>query len=122
VVCHVIDNTGGKIGPDLSALGRGLPVDMIVTEVIWPALNVKEGFEATSVTTRDGRSIEGFRHSETADEVAIRDALTGEITRLRRAQVERIKPSGTVMPEGLTAPLSKQQLADLIRYLSELGK
>ena len=36
--------------------------------------------------------------------------------------LDKIKPAGTVMPEGLTAPLSKQQLADLIRYLAELGK
>jgi putative heme-binding domain-containing protein len=120
--CHTINGTGGKAGPDLSALGRGLPVDMIVTEVIWPQLNVKEGFEATSVTTRDGQIIEGIKHSETAGEIAIRDTLTGEVTSVPRAQVAKIKPTGSVMPEGLIAPLTRPQLADLIRFLSELGK
>lgn len=119
--CHTINGEGGKAGPDLSALGRGLPPDMIVTELIWPQLNVKEGFEALSVTTKDGRFVEGIRQSETGDELAIRDTLTGEITRIRRAQVAQVKPTGSVMPEGLTAPLSRPQLADLVRYLMELG-
>jgi putative heme-binding domain-containing protein len=119
--CHTINGEGGKAGPDLSALGRGLPPDMIVTELIWPQLNVKEGFEALSVTTKDSRLIEGIKQSETGDELAIRDTLTGEITRVRRAQVAQIKPTGSVMPEGLTAPLTRQQLADLVRYLLELG-
>jgi putative heme-binding domain-containing protein len=119
--CHTINGEGGKAGPDLSALGRGLPADMIVTELIWPQLNVKEGFEALSVTTKDGRLVEGIKQSETGDEIAIRDTLTGEITRVRRAQVAQIKPTGSVMPEGLIAPLTRQQLADLVRYLMELG-
>jgi putative heme-binding domain-containing protein len=119
--CHTINGEGGHAGPDLSALGRGLPPDMIVTELIWPQMDVKEGFEALRVTTRDGRLIEGLRQSETGDEIAIRDTLTGEITRLRRSQVAQIQPTGSVMPEGLTAPLTRQQLADLVRYLMELG-
>jgi putative heme-binding domain-containing protein len=120
--CHAINNTGGKIGPDLSALGRGLPIDMIVTEVIWPGLNVKEGFEAATLTTRDGRVLEGMKQSETADEIAVRDTLTGEVTRVPRSNVASVRVGGTVMPEGLTAPLTPQQLADLIRYLAELGR
>jgi putative heme-binding domain-containing protein len=120
--CHMINNTGGKIGPDLSALGRGLPMDMIVTELIWPGLNVKEGFEAATVTTRDGRVLEGLKQSETADEITLRETLTGEVTPVRRSNVANTRVGGTVMPEGLTAPLTPQQLADLIRYLSELGR
>ncbi len=122
VTCHMVNNEGGKIGPDLSALGRGLPIDGVIVEVLWPQVNVKEGFASTSVTTKDGRIIEGFRQAETADEISIRDMLTGEIARIRRDQVQLIRTGGSVMPEGLTSNLSRPQLASLIRYLSELGK
>jgi putative heme-binding domain-containing protein len=120
--CHVINGAGAKIGPDLSALGHGLPLDGIITEVLWPRLNVKEGYEATTVTTRDGRLIEGMKQAETVDDIAIRDTLTGEVTRVRRSQIESLRPGGSLMPEGLTAPLTRQQLADLVRFLAELGK
>ena len=121
VACHAVGGTGGKIGPDLSALSRGLPIDMIVTEVVWPALNVKEGYEAATVTMKDGTVITGFKQTETADTLAIRDMTSGEVKTIQRTETAKIQTGGTVMADGLTATLTEQQLAHLIRYLSELG-
>jgi putative heme-binding domain-containing protein len=117
-----VNNAGGKIGPDLSVVGRGLPIDMIVTEVLWPAINVKEGYEAATVTMRDGTVVTGFKQADTAEAIAIRDMNTNAITTIRRADTKEIRTGGTVMPDGLTGPLSPKQLGSLIRYLSELGK
>jgi putative heme-binding domain-containing protein len=110
-----------KIGPDLSAIARGLPIDMIVTEVVWPALNIKEGYEAATITLKDGSVVTGFKHTDTADTISIRD-LTGTITPILKANTSNIQLGGTLMPDGLTATLNEQQLAHLIKYLSELGK
>lgn len=121
VACHAVGGTGGKIGPDLSALSRGLPIDMIVTEVVWPALNVKEGYEAATVTMKDGTVITGFKQTETADTLAIRDMTSGEVKTIQRTETAKIQTGGTVMADGLTATLTEQQLAHLVRYLSELG-
>jgi putative heme-binding domain-containing protein len=120
--CHLPGAPGSKIGPDLSALSRGLPLDLIVTELVWPALNVKEGYEAATVTLRDGTVVTGFKHSETADEIAVRDVATGTVRTLRRADAASVQSGGTVMPDGLLASLTERQLASLIRYLGELGK
>ncbi|MEK0446471.1 MAG: hypothetical protein RLZZ399_1792 [Verrucomicrobiota bacterium] len=122
VACHVVGGVGGKMGPDLSAISRGLPIDMIVTEVVWPALNVKEGYEAATVTLKNGSVVSGFRQTENDTTVSIRDLNTGEIRVIRRSDVLRVQFGGTVMPDGLTAAMSPQQLAHLIRYLSELGR
>jgi putative heme-binding domain-containing protein len=118
----VVDNVGGKIGPDLSALSRGLPLDMIVTEVVWPSINVKEGFEAATATLKDGSVISGFKQLHTDSVLGIRDIQTGEIRTLQRSETTQMKVGGTLMPEGLTAALSEKELADLIRYLGDLGK
>ena len=120
--CHTPGATQSKIGPDLSSISRGLPVDMIVTEVIWPALNVKEGYEAATITMKDGAVVTGFKQTETAEAITIRDMITGSVKSIPRNETQSIKTGGTVMPDGLTATLSPQQVADLIRYLSELGK
>ncbi len=122
VACHTPGPTQSKIGPDLSSISRGLPVDMIVTEVVWPALNVKEGYEAATVTMKDGTVITGFKQTETAEAIGVRDMTTGAVKSIARSETRSIKTGGTLMPDGLTATLSPQKLADLIRYLSELGK
>ena len=122
VACHTPGPTQSKIGPDLSSISRGLPVDMIVTEVVWPSMNVKEGYEAATITMKDGTVLTGFKQTETTEAIGIRDAATGVVKSIPRSQTQHIKTGGTLMPEGLTATLSPQQLADLIRYLSELGK
>jgi putative heme-binding domain-containing protein len=121
IACHTPGAPQSKIGPDLSAISRGLPIDMIATEVIWPALNVKEGFEAATVTLRDGTVVSGFKQTDTADSIAIRD-LTGAIKTIAKADTKSIQTGGTLMPDGLTASLNEGQLASLIKYLSQLGQ
>jgi len=119
--CHIPGIIQSKIGPDLSAISRGLPIDMIVTEVIWPALNVKEGYEAATVTLKDGTLVAGFKHTETADQISVRD-LAGNIKAIKKDETSAIQSGGTVMPDALTTGLDQAKLANLIRYLSELGK
>jgi putative heme-binding domain-containing protein len=121
IACHTPGPANSKIGPDLSAIARGLPIDMIVTEVVWPALNVKENFEAATVTLKDGTVITGFKQTETADAIGIRD-MTGIVKSIPKSDTATIQTGGTLMPDGLTATLNEQQLAHLIKYLSELGK
>ena len=122
IACHTPGAPQSKIGPDLSAVARGLPIDMIVTEVVWPALNVKENFEAATVTMKDGSVITGFKQTDTADTIGIREMATGVVKAIKKADTQKIQTGGTVMPDGLTATMNEQQLAHLIKYLSELGK
>ena len=121
IACHIPGAAQSKIGPDLSAIARGLPIDMIVTEVVWPALNVKENFEAATVTMKDGTVITGFKQTETADAIGIRD-MAGIVKSIPKSDTAKIQTGGTLMPDGLTAALNEQQLAHLVKYLSELGK
>lgn len=122
IACHIPGAPQSKIGPDLSAVARGLPIDMIVTEVVWPALNVKENFEAATVTMKDGSVITGFKQTDTADTLGIREMATGALKSIKKADTQKIQTGGTVMPDGLTATMNELQLAHLIKYLSELGK
>jgi putative heme-binding domain-containing protein len=121
IACHIPGALQSKVGPDLSVISRGLPIDMIVTEVIWPALNVKEGFEAATLTMKDGAVVSGFKHTDTVDAIAIRD-LTGAIRSIPKAETKSIQSGGSVMPDGLVASLSDLQLAHLVKYLSQLGQ
>lgn len=121
IACHIPGAAQSKIGPDLSAISRGLPVELIVTELVWPALNIKEGYEAATVTLKDGTVVTGFKQTETAEAIAIRDLATGAVRSIPRGEAKELTMGGTVMPDGLTAGMDERQLAHLVRYLMGLG-
>jgi putative heme-binding domain-containing protein len=120
--CHRLDGKGGEVGPDLSSVGTGLTTELIVESILWPNRQIKEGYMATKVTTTDGRSLVGYKVKDTADEVQLRDPTTRKITRIAKKDVDEMAEAGSVMPEGLTASMTRAELLDLIRFLSETGR
>ena len=122
--CHAVDGVRGAVtsvkGPNLSAVAAGLPVDLLVESVLWPARQIKEGYAATTVITKDGRVLSGFAHSEDKTVLRVRDLATGKIAPVQTANIKQRTSNGTVMPPGLTASLTRAELRDLIKYLSTL--
>ncbi|QOV88860.1 PVC-type heme-binding CxxCH protein [Humisphaera borealis] len=120
--CHSIDGKGGNLGPDMSGIGRGLTSDYIVESVLWPRRQVKEGFLSISISTKSGDEFSGYAISETGEEMQLRDVATNTIQRIAKANIAKRVNAGTIMPEGLTAGLSREELQDLVAYLCHLGK
>ena len=123
-VCHAVDGVKGTAttvkGPNLTAVAAGLPVDLLVESVLWPARQIKEGYAATTVITKDGRVLSGFAHSEDKTVLRIRDLATGKIAPVQIGNIQQRTKGGTVMPPGLTASLTRTELRDLVKYLSTL--
>ncbi len=122
VACHRIDGQGGVLGPDLSGIGRGLSREVIIESVLWPKRQIKEGFLSTTLTTKDGRVLNGYLQNEDREIITIRDVASGEEITLGRGEVKSRQDAGTIMPAGLTVTLSREDLRDLIAYLASLGK
>lgn len=122
IACHSIKGQGGIIGPQLDAVGRGMPIELIVEAVMWPQRQIKEGYVATTVVMKDGRTIIGYKNKESESELTIRDMASGALTTLLKSQMQSHTESGSLMPDGLTASLSREELRDLIAYLASLGK
>ena len=122
--CHAVDGVRGAVtsvkGPNLSAVAAGLPLDLLVESVLWPARQIKEGYEANTVVTKDGRVLSGFAHSEDKIVLRIRDLATGKTAPVQISNIQQRTKGGTVMPPGLTASLTRAELRDLIKYLSTL--
>jgi putative heme-binding domain-containing protein len=122
--CHAVDGVKGTAttvkGPNLTAVAAGLPLDLLVESVLWPARQIKEGYEANTVVTKDGRVLSGFAHSEDKTVLRIRDLATGKIALVQISNIQQRTKGGTVMPPGLTASLTRAELRDLIKYLSTL--
>jgi putative heme-binding domain-containing protein len=122
LTCHRVAGRGGEVGPDLSIAGFCVKPEELVESVLWPKLKVKEGYEAVTVATVDGKVRQAYKLTETDKELVLRDPVSNEVTHLPKAQVEAIQVVGTLMPEGLAAAMTPVEKRDLIRFLLDLGK
>ena len=107
------------IGPDLSTIGNTLSPERIIEEVLWPARAVKEGYSLMQVTTTDGTVHQGYEQRSRSDDVLLTPLGSRETVRIPAAQIREQKSAGTAMPPNLTATLKREQLRDLIRYLTQ---
>jgi hypothetical protein len=86
-----------------------LPPEEIIESVLWPKRQVKPEYVAIAVTTGEGKSLQGYKTSETEKEFVLRDPGTNSVHRLDKSQIEDRRETGTLMPDGLTAKLSAEQ-------------
>ena len=119
--CHAIAGCGGQVGPDMTSLGASAPVDYLVESILNPNAKVKEGFNSFVVTTVDDRVFTGVRVRESKTELVLRDAEDKEVV-IPTADIAAKKDGKSLMPDGLAEPLTRQEMLDLTRFLSELGK
>lgn len=126
VSCHRVTGVGGEVGPDLTAIGTTLSGERIVEELLWPNRQIKEGFAQLIVVTNDGKVVTGYerktRETEKSGDIILEDPVSKKRITIRKADIDETHPGRSAMPAGLTALLSRDQLLDLIRYLTQLGR
>jgi putative heme-binding domain-containing protein len=114
--CHKLFHKGGQVGPDLTPYQRG-DLETLLTSVLNPNAEIREGFEYVNLLTVDGRTLSGFVTDEDTQIITVR-GKAGEDIRVERSDVEELAPVGiSLMPENLLGDLSDQQLRDLFAYL-----
>ncbi len=121
LTCHQVGGQGGKVGPDLSQVGKCLPPEEIVESVLWPQRKVKDEYVAIAVTTNKGKLLQGYKEREDDKELVLREAGTDTLHRVPKSEIDERREIGTLMPEGLAAAMTTDQRRDLIRFLLDLG-
>ncbi len=119
--CHAIGGAGGRVGPDLISLGASAQPDYLVESLLDPAAKVKENYHTLVVVTDDGKPYSGVKRRQTDTALVLLDAEDREIS-IPLASIEEQANGASIMPAGLTEKLTEQELIDLTRFLSELGK
>ncbi len=114
--CHQLKDEGGKVGPDLTGYDR-TSLDFWVLNIVYPSLEIREGFGSYDVRLKDGTIANGILERREGGEIVLRD-LAGNRTRVREEKVATLIASPTsVMPEGLLTGMSDQDLRDFFAYL-----
>ncbi len=114
--CHLLFEEGGRIGPDLTPFARD-NTERMLTNIINPNLEIREGFENFIVLTNDGRVLNGFL-ADKDNQIVILRGVDGQNVILQKTDIEEMKAvPQSVMPEGSLKTLNDQQLRDLFAYL-----
>ena len=122
IKCHQVRGEGRDLGPALSEIGTKLPKEALYETILDPSAGISFGFEAWQVELKSGDEAFGIKASETADEVAIKDA-NGIITRHSRSAIASLRQmKSSMMPAGLQMTMTQQELVDLVEYLASLKK
>ncbi len=119
--CHAIGGAGGKVGPDMISLGGSAQLDYIVDSLLNPNKKVKENYNAVTVVTDQGKVFSGVLVRRTDSQLVLRD-VNDNIMNIPLDQIDEEAPAASLMPVGLLDKLTQQELIDLTRFLSELGK
>ncbi len=120
--CHAIGGAGGVVGPDMRSLGASAPPDYILDSLLDPSKKIKENYNAIVVEDDAGRTLQGIKIRESEAELVLRSQDDKEIIIPKKSIESRNDSTISLMPGSLVDDLSQQELIDLTRFLSELGK
>ncbi|MEY3459316.1 MAG: hypothetical protein RL215_2473 [Planctomycetota bacterium] len=119
--CHAIGAAGGLVGPDMISLGASAQPDYLLESLLDPNAKVKENYHTTVLATVSGQVIAGVQIQKSDKAVTLRTA-ENQVVVVPTGEIEETGQGVSLMPEGLVDALTDEDLASLVRFLSELGR
>jgi hypothetical protein len=119
--CHVHGDEGVRIGPDLTGMAVH-PKEELLTQIIDPNRNVEGNFRVYTVETSDGVLLTGLLASESRTTIELIDNEGKKRTLLREDIDLLVASRKSLMPEGFEQQVTKEELTDLLEFLSQRGR
>jgi putative membrane-bound dehydrogenase-like protein len=119
ITCHKHGTMGVDVGPPLSDV-KVKPPEGLLSDILDPNRMFEARWSAYAIETKDGRTLSGLIQNETSDNIVLA-MMGGAKETISRSAIKEMKSlDRTLMPDGLEAAISKEQMSDLIAFL--LGK
>jgi hypothetical protein len=116
--CHRIEDYGGSIGPDLSAIARGADREKLMQSLLHPSRDLAPQFVAHTIETKDGQEFTGLLIGQSVNEGATLFMADGRAVLVPPSQiVSQTQSKVSLMPEGLAEALTVQDFRDLLLFL-----
>jgi putative heme-binding domain-containing protein len=131
-LCHMVEGKGGRLGPELTAVGGSRTREAIIDSVRDPSGKLAWGlteatkefpqeYESVTVVTKDGKEIKGVTLNEDSFSVQIMDA-NEQIHLLEKGKLRSFqKTRQSAMPKYDSEVLSNKDLEDIVAYLINVG-
>ena len=120
-VCHLPPGGLPMNGPDLRSI-TDRTKEGLFSSILSPNQSVDPSYTGYTVTLGNGTSLFGRVLSENANHLTLR-LLDGTDRQIPRKSLKEFKSTGrSLMPDGLEAAMTHQDLADLIHFLEKFGQ
>lgn len=120
--CHVVNQFGKQVGPDLSEIGTKLSSEAMYVSILDPNAGISHNYETYIALLDSGQVINGLLISQTDEEVILRTAEAIDRKVPADEIVEMKKSEKSIMPEGLHQTVDRQGLVDIVQYMTTLRK
>jgi putative heme-binding domain-containing protein len=124
VACHRFCGMGNEFGPDLAKLDPKLTAADVLRDILEPSAKINEKYCTYVFETGSGKFVTGLVLEETPDVVKVIEnpLLKTEPMILRRSDIlERKKSPTSMMPKGLLDKLTREEIVDLIAFITSRG-
>lgn len=124
IQCHRLNNEGGSIGPELTAVFSKYSRRDVLESIIEPSKVISDQYQNYVIVKKDGDSETGKIIDETADKIVIQpNPLLPDRVEIKKSEIAERKASKvSPMPQGLLNQFSKDEILDLLGYLESMGK
>lgn len=115
--CHAVQ---GALGPSLIGAASRFAKEDLFEAIAFPSKDVAPPYKTTTFKMKDGQIVTGLVAFESADGYIIQTGATTTV-RIDTANIVFKRPSTqSLMPQGLLAGLTQQQMSDLYAFLRSL--
>ncbi|MFN0195165.1 MAG: PVC-type heme-binding CxxCH protein [Planctomycetaceae bacterium] len=120
--CHVVNNIGKDVGPNLTEIGSKLSKQAMWESILFPSAGISHNYETYSAVLNDGNIINGILLSQTAEEISIK-TIENITHTIKQADIDEIiKQKISLMPADVQKLLTVDELVDVVEYMMTLKK
>ena len=120
VLCHRVQGSGRSVGPDMDGIGKRRSRQELLESILDPSKLIEPKYRSYQVLTTSGQLVSGLLVRDADAEVILRSA-DGKNYRIRKDEIESQRmQTESLMPSGLAADLTVQEVADLLAFLESL--
>jgi putative membrane-bound dehydrogenase-like protein len=119
IKCHRIGEQGGRIGPDLTGVGRRFSRIHLVESILEPSRAVAPAYRNQAIRLKDGQIVTGVKVLESDAAITLGDAQ-GQVRTVLKSQIDEQRALElSLMPEGLEKALTDREFVDLVAFLAD---
>ncbi|MEZ5324480.1 MAG: hypothetical protein R3F19_05410 [Verrucomicrobiales bacterium] len=116
-LCHQIGYGGGRLGPDLTSIGKIRSRRDLLESIMFPSASLVRSYEPVLGTQTDGTETLGIPRTDNAEEIILATGPDTEV-QIPRNKIQSAEPSKiSLMPPGIHVILTPQELSDLLTFL-----
>ncbi|MGZ0163866.1 MAG: PVC-type heme-binding CxxCH protein [Planctomycetales bacterium] len=116
--CHSVQNSGGAVGPDLSAIAKEKNREYLLEAIVAPNAKIAKGFEPVIAVMDSGKVYAGTKKSDDGETLKLMLA-DGTVISLAKDEIDELAKGQSAMPADLIKHLSLADLRDLVEYLAQ---